>query len=80
VLRLRQTTLDMISRAYAAFGALMASDSQIRFSPVRGILIRPKPRHGECCSTRHQSTYRGWRHREKKCNPLAAAVAAMRQQ
>jgi len=62
---LMQYPPDLVSRAYAALGALIAGGSEIRFCLVCGIPFRPKPRQGECCGPAHQSTYRGWRRKGK---------------
>jgi len=63
--QLTQYPPDLLSRAYSAFGVLIANTVETRSCRVCGKLFRPKPRQGDCCSESCSSTHRGRRRRER---------------
>lgn len=63
--RLTQHPPDLVSRAYSAFAALIATRAETRFCVVCGKQFRPTSRQGPCCSTTCTNTARSRRYREK---------------
>lgn len=63
--RLTQHPPDLISRAYAAFATLIATNVETRFCPVCGKQFRPKTRRSAACPD-HVATYRSQRHKKRQ--------------